>query len=537
MTVPRDCRQNLNRHARRASDVDGRCRTMSRRASDVQRVVLEAYDALAKNGKPNAGQYTTLCGFVMTRGDDEDDDDSSKGVVVALGTGCKCVPAHRRDSEGYVVADSHAEVIARRAFVRWLMEQARAAAMGERSSAFERNDEDDDDGDDDSEAWCDAAAPFVRARRRGALVRMRTGVEFHMYCSQPPCGDASVFDRPDARRRASRDDTKASISGRDGEVLKRAKTIGAGGGGAGATGAKLLVAPSGAVDPERGELVQRLGAARLKPGRGEPCDCMSCSDKLCRWCAVGFEGALMSSVVREPIFMTTIVVAAPKVFDDLGAHVESGQDVDDVRANVLDALRRAIETRVIHVAGASNLRRRPELSCAPPSDASLASYEGMTNGDRIACPTTISHIHRARNSTTGVDAPVTEVTLGARGYKLGYKHVPASTSADASLAGQVQNAAKFAAQICPRFTFARFIDVITTFATEHPGLAARNAITQVVVGTESGSPPTYADVKRAAKRLSGYGAVDLAQREPKTSPLRHWVDSARKISAYDAFTV
>jgi len=320
--------------------------------------------------------------------------------------------------------------------------------------------------------------------------------------------------------------------------LKRAKTIGAGGGGAGATGAKLLVASSGAVDPERGELVQRLGAARLKPGRGEPCDCMSCSDKLCRWCAVGFEGALMSSVVREPIFMTTIVVAAPKVFDDLGAHVESGQDVDDVRANVLDALRRAIETRVIHVAGASSLRRRPELSCAPPSDASLASYEGMTNGDRIACPTTISHIHRARNGAPGVDEPATEVTLGARGYKLGYKHVPASTSADASSAGQVQNAAKFAAQICPRFTFARFVDVIATFATEHPHLAARNAITQLVVGTDSGSPPpTYADVKRAAKRLSGYGAVDLAQRAPETSPFRHWVDSARKMAAYNAFTV
>jgi hypothetical protein len=208
--------------------------------------------------------------------------------------------------------------------------------------------------------------------------------------------------------------------------------------------------------------------------------------------------------------------------------------VDIVRANVLNALTRAIETRM-HFASAPP--RRPALSCAAPSDAALASYEGMTNGDRIACPTTISHIHRAREHHDAFDGqPTTEVTLGARGYKLGYKHASSSKD-DADVV--IKDAAKFAAQICPRFTFARFIDVIATFAKHHPALAARNAITRLVVVDDASDAarPTYADVKRAAKRLSGYGVVDRASRASQNSPLAQWVDSARKRLAYNAFTV
>jgi hypothetical protein len=56
--------------------------------------------------------------------------------------------------------------------------------------------------------------------------------------------------------------------------VKRVKTMGTGGGGAGSTGAKLLLfgggGECGACDDEFGVAEQERGAARLKPGRGAP---------------------------------------------------------------------------------------------------------------------------------------------------------------------------------------------------------------------------------------------------------------------------
>uniref|UniRef100_A0A7S3AC70 tRNA-specific adenosine deaminase 1 n=1 Tax=Haptolina ericina TaxID=156174 RepID=A0A7S3AC70_9EUKA len=51
-----------------------------------------------------------------------------------------------------------------------------------------------------------------------------------------------------------------------------------------------------------------LGLARTKPGRGERTSCMSCSDKLARWHALGIQGALLSLVIVRPIRLSSVVV-------------------------------------------------------------------------------------------------------------------------------------------------------------------------------------------------------------------------------------
>ena len=88
-------------------------------ADAVASAVLRRYASLPKHGKPQPGEYTLLAGFAVT--DDAVPDAPPR--VVALGTGTKCLPASSRCPRGEALSDSHAEVIARRAFVRFLYDE------------------------------------------------------------------------------------------------------------------------------------------------------------------------------------------------------------------------------------------------------------------------------------------------------------------------------------------------------------------------------------------------------------------------------
>ncbi len=66
--------------------------------------------------------YKVLAGIVMTT--HEMSLDNAK--VVAIGTGTKCIPNINHDQNGTIIHDMHAEVLARRSFVRFLCQQLNA---------------------------------------------------------------------------------------------------------------------------------------------------------------------------------------------------------------------------------------------------------------------------------------------------------------------------------------------------------------------------------------------------------------------------
>ncbi|EIN10316.1 hypothetical protein PUNSTDRAFT_132408 [Punctularia strigosozonata HHB-11173 SS5] len=218
-------------------------------ADDVASAALQAFSL--QSFAPPSGQFTILASFVLSRG--------AQIKAISLGTGTKCLPTARYPRRGEALRDSHAEVLARRGAVRWLLEEAvRMCSEGYTSDWIERTPADYDE-------------PF----------KLRSGASLNLYISTPPCGDASMrylAAFQDAEIAALKDSTAwpalaqgSSARGRDNYAL--------------------------------------LGALRTKPGRADspPTACMSCSDKIAAWNVLGVQGALGSSLYR-PVYLERVVI-------------------------------------------------------------------------------------------------------------------------------------------------------------------------------------------------------------------------------------
>lgn len=114
-------------------------------------------------------------------------------TCAALATGMKCLPAPKvAQANGNVLHDWHAEVLAIRGFNRFLLDECALLAEQGRDGKGEWVDWVDESMSDQvtpdnttevhTEGYLNPSPPF----------RLKSGVQIHMFCSQAPCGDASM---------------------------------------------------------------------------------------------------------------------------------------------------------------------------------------------------------------------------------------------------------------------------------------------------------------------------------------------------------
>ncbi|KAJ3264253.1 tRNA-specific adenosine deaminase 1 [Chytriomyces hyalinus] len=254
---------------------------------DVESSAIAAIERLKLRCVENNTRWNVASAIVLSQG--------GSFETVAIGCGLKCLPFSAAVAAGDdAVKDAHAEVLCRRAFLRYLTQQLKHAAKGDKSIfsiCSER----------------DAPFPFV----------LNDGIAFHMYVSQSPCGDASTESLDSSQTSEERCVNEAkrrkfessnidkvqngidALQNKKKETLRKDQNI----------PLQFISAQSrGLVIRGRHDYTQK-GVLRTKPGRvdSEMSLCMSCSDKMCKWNVLGFSGSLLT-LLAAPVYIRTIVV-------------------------------------------------------------------------------------------------------------------------------------------------------------------------------------------------------------------------------------
>ncbi|XP_073889992.1 double-stranded RNA-specific editase 1 isoform X15 [Macaca fascicularis] len=233
----------------------------------------------------------------MTTGTDVKD-----AKVISVSTGTKCINGEYMSDRGLALNDCHAEIISRRSLLRFLYTQLELYL----------NNKDDQ-----------KRSIFQKSERGG--FRLKENVQFHLYISTSPCGDARIFSPHEPILEGSRSVTQAGVQWcNHGSLQPRPPG--------------LLSDPStstfqgaGITEPAdrhpnrkaRGQLRTKIesgeGTIPVRSNasiqtwdgvlQGERLLTMSCSDKIARWNVVGIQGSLLSIFV-EPIYFSSIILGS-----------------------------------------------------------------------------------------------------------------------------------------------------------------------------------------------------------------------------------
>ncbi|TRY70366.1 hypothetical protein TCAL_05452 [Tigriopus californicus] len=134
-------------------------------ADQIGQLVTAKYQELF--GTTTYSKRRVMAGVVMTRNGDV----QSSGEVICVSSGTKCINGEQLSLEGCVINDSHAEIVTRRCLLVFLYSQLKLLANVEEADK----------------------SIFQKPRGPGWLAELKKGIEFHLFITTSPCGDARIF--------------------------------------------------------------------------------------------------------------------------------------------------------------------------------------------------------------------------------------------------------------------------------------------------------------------------------------------------------
>ena len=347
----------------RAAEHVGRRTSSCIFADNIAKASIAAYNAaLASVPEParsdafGGGRQTVLAAVVAR------DERLDALRVVSLGAGTKFMSAVdiEADAEaGARVRDSHAEVLARRGLKRFLYAQLAAEAGRSHrepspvATGRKRTREGEEPGSftapatepGSRSARDDASQTWSVLERAGERYRVRPSVTFHLYTSSAPCGNATVkrwakgakerfvdglgaFETPPGSDDHGRPSWSAVKEGQIAFLYKKdpgsaaseelasepseLRGTGALGTGIGKEpveiGTDTDVTEKGKTSPR--DVTEKVTdvARFVPPGASTTGRVLTCSDKIATWSCVGLQGALLASLLAEPVYLASVTV-------------------------------------------------------------------------------------------------------------------------------------------------------------------------------------------------------------------------------------
>ncbi|KAI1766764.1 adenosine deaminase/editase [Hypoxylon sp. FL1150] len=259
---------------------------MSATADEIAAQVQKHYDALPAKRKPTVRanglrEWVPMAGIVAEGND-------HKLYCLALATGMKCLPESKiPQAQGNVLHDWHAEVLAIRAFNRFVLDECKAL-LQQRPSEFLRWRTSGEIAQGAEGGW--NAQPFT----------WRNEFRLHMYCSEAPCGDASM----ELIMASQEDATPWDVPPLP---ISTANTT-----------SSPFSSSSKPTLPGRA-FFSHLGVVRRKPARADapPTLSKSCSDKLAlRQCTSLLSSPVALLVDPRHVYLQTLVLPASRYSED-----------------------------------------------------------------------------------------------------------------------------------------------------------------------------------------------------------------------------
>ncbi|XP_078661863.1 double-stranded RNA-specific editase 1-like isoform X3 [Branchiostoma floridae x Branchiostoma belcheri] len=231
-------------------------------ADHISRLILDKFSELTNGFTSPHARRKVLAGMVMTKGTDVETADAR---VISLATGTKCINGEYMSDQGMALNDCHAEIVSRRSLLRYLYSQLELLL------------------DPDEEKREESV---FEPKEDGKGYRLKENIQFHLYISTSPCGDARIFSPHETATDAEAADRHPNRKAR-GQLRTK------------------IESGEGTIPVKSSSSIQTWDGVL----QGERLLTMSCSDKIARWNVLGIQGALLSYFV-EPIYLSSIILGS-----------------------------------------------------------------------------------------------------------------------------------------------------------------------------------------------------------------------------------